>query len=65
MGKRNITIKELADILNVSISTVSKALNDSHEIGAKTKAKVKEILLNQRLQISKSILGKSRGIQFR
>jgi LacI family transcriptional regulator len=43
MGKRNITIKELADILNVSISTVSKALNDSHEIGAKTKAKVKEI----------------------
>ncbi|MFT6851287.1 MAG: LacI family transcriptional regulator, partial [Sphingobacteriales bacterium] len=43
MGKRNITIKELADILNVSISTVSKALNDSHEIGDKTKAKVKEI----------------------
>jgi LacI family transcriptional regulator len=43
MGKKNITIKELADILNVSISTVSKALNDSHEIGAKTKAKVKEI----------------------
>jgi LacI family transcriptional regulator len=43
MGKKNITIKELADILNVSISTVSKALNDSHEIGDKTKTKVKEI----------------------
>jgi LacI family transcriptional regulator len=43
MGKKNITIKELADILNVSISTVSKALNDSHEIGDITKAKVKEV----------------------
>ena len=29
--------------VDLSISTVSKALNDSHEIGAKTKAKVKEI----------------------
>ena len=43
MSKKNITIKELAEILNVSISTVSKALNDSHEIGDKTKLKVKEI----------------------
>ena len=43
MNKKNITIKDLAEILNVSISTVSKALNDSHEIGDKTKLKVKEI----------------------
>lgn len=43
VGKKNITIKELASILNVSISTVSKALNDSHEIGDKTKSRVREV----------------------
>lgn len=39
---KKINIKEIAAILNVSISTVSKALNDSHEISAKTKKRVKE-----------------------
>ncbi len=41
MGKR-VTIKEIAQHLNVSISTVSKALNDSNEISEKTRKKVKE-----------------------
>lgn len=36
-----ITLKELAETLGVSISTVSKALNGSSEIGAKTIARVK------------------------
>ncbi|MDN6311203.1 MAG: LacI family DNA-binding transcriptional regulator, partial [Psychroflexus sp.] len=36
------TLKELAKLLNVSISTVSKALSDSDDIGAKTKKRVKE-----------------------
>ncbi|WP_299888771.1 LacI family DNA-binding transcriptional regulator [uncultured Lacinutrix sp.] len=37
-----ITLKELANTLDVSISTVSKALNGSSEIGEKTIARVKE-----------------------
>ena len=35
-----MTIKEFAKILNISAATVSKALNDSHEISASTKARV-------------------------
>ena len=42
-----MTLKELAKELNLSISAVSKALRDSHEISAKTKelvlAKAKEL----------------------
>ncbi|MDO9038209.1 MAG: LacI family DNA-binding transcriptional regulator, partial [Lutibacter sp.] len=36
MSKR-ITIKQIAQALQVSISTVSKALNDSYEISDDTK----------------------------
>jgi LacI family transcriptional regulator len=36
----DITIKELAQKLNLSIGTVSKALSDSHEISAATKQRV-------------------------
>ncbi len=37
------TLKELAAILDISVSTVSKALNDSHEISDKTRDRVKEL----------------------
>ncbi|BAO75014.1 LacI family DNA-binding transcriptional regulator [Winogradskyella sp. PG-2] len=37
------TLKELAEILNISVSTVSKALNDSHEISENTRIRVKEL----------------------
>lgn len=37
-----ITLKELSKLLGVSISTVSKALNDSHEISPETKQRVRE-----------------------
>ncbi len=37
-----INMKALAKVLNVSIATVSKALKDSHDIGAETKLKVIE-----------------------
>ena len=37
------TLKELAALLNISISTVSKALNDSHEISENTRIRVKEL----------------------
>lgn len=38
--KKKTTLKDIALALNVSISTVSKSLNDSPEIGAETKDKV-------------------------
>lgn len=41
--KSKITLKELANILNVSISTVSKSLNGSPEISDHTVKRVKEI----------------------
>lgn len=39
---KKATLKQIAKDLNVSVSTVSKALNDSYEIGEKTKRKIKE-----------------------
>ena len=39
---KSITIKELSKMLDVSISTVSKALNDSHEISLATKQRIQE-----------------------
>ena len=41
--KKNITIKELSKILELSISTVSKALNDSYEISDSTKERIKSV----------------------
>lgn len=41
--ENKITLKELAKLLNVSISTVSKALNDSTEISPQTRKRVKEL----------------------
>ncbi|WP_374174727.1 LacI family DNA-binding transcriptional regulator [Flavobacterium tructae] len=38
--KRKITLKQIAKELDVSISTVSKSLRDSQEIGEETRAKV-------------------------
>ncbi len=43
MNKKKITVKELAQKLGVSISTVSKALNDSYEISEKTKRRVQKL----------------------
>lgn len=39
----SITLKELSKILGVSISTISKALNDSHEISDSTKKRIREM----------------------
>lgn len=35
-----VNLKDLAKALNISVSTVSKALRDSYEIGDETKKKV-------------------------
>jgi LacI family transcriptional regulator len=37
---KTVTLRDIAKALNLSISTISKALNDSHEIGIDTKNKV-------------------------
>ena len=39
---KKITIKDIARKFNVSISTVSKALNDSYEISDQTKEKIQK-----------------------
>ncbi len=41
--KSKITLRELARVLNVSPSTVSKSLSDSHEISVATRKRVKEV----------------------
>ncbi|WP_299434456.1 LacI family DNA-binding transcriptional regulator [uncultured Aquimarina sp.] len=40
--KKRITLKDIANEFNVSIATVSKAINDSYEISTKTKAKIQQ-----------------------
>lgn len=43
MGKRHISLKDLAQELNVSISTVSRALKDHPEISPEMRRKVKQL----------------------
>lgn len=40
---KNITLKELADQLGISVSTVSRAMTDSYEINVETKKRVQEL----------------------
>lgn len=63
---RKITLKELAKKLNLSVSTVSKSLNDSYEISEATKAKVRayaqQLNYSPNLQAKSLKLGKSNSI---
>jgi DNA-binding LacI/PurR family transcriptional regulator len=43
MKKKAITLKDLAEALNVTVATVSRALRDSHEISPETKKRVVEL----------------------
>ncbi|MBK5193602.1 MAG: LacI family DNA-binding transcriptional regulator [Flavobacteriaceae bacterium] len=43
--KKKCTLKDLSKILNLAVSTVSKALNNSPEISESTKTKVQNIAL--------------------
>ena len=61
MPKNNITLKELSSILGVSISTISKALNDSHEISEATKKRIKELAKLHNYQPNKIALGLKSG----
>ena len=43
---KNITLKEIATTLGISITTVSKALKDYSDVSEKTKKAVKELAQN-------------------
>lgn len=60
----NVTLKDMATILGLSISTVSKALNNSPEISMATKDKVHEIAasLNYKPNIIASALRNKRSL---
>lgn len=51
-----VTLKQLAEQLNVSVSTVSKALNDSQEISKETIQRVKELAQHLNYQPNKMAL---------
>ncbi len=39
------TIKDIAKVLNISVSTVSRALRNTYDVNQETKAKVMEVAL--------------------
>lgn len=61
MASSKITLKELASILGVSISTISKALNDSHEISDATKKRIVELAKLHNYRPNKTALGLKSG----
>lgn len=61
MTKTRTTLKELASILEVSISTISKALNDSHEISESTKQRIVELAKLHNYRPNKTALGLKSG----
>ncbi|EDP72784.1 transcriptional regulator, LacI family protein [Flavobacteriales bacterium ALC-1] len=63
MRTNSITLKDMASILSISISTVSKALSDSPEISNRTKNKVLEMAnsLNYKPNIHASALRNKRS----
>ena len=61
MAGSNITLKQLSSILGVSISTISKALNDSHEISDATKKRIVELAKLHNYQPNKIAVGLKSG----
>tara|TARA_B100000497_G_scaffold117443_1_gene142709 strand:+ start:400 stop:1398 length:999 start_codon:yes stop_codon:yes gene_type:complete len=61
MAGSNITLKQLSSILGVSISTISKALNDSHEISDATKKRIVESAKLHNYQPNKIAVGLKSG----
>ena len=61
MAGSNITLKQLSSILGVSISTISKALNDSHEISDATKKRIVEMAKIHNYQPNKIAVGLKSG----
>jgi LacI family transcriptional regulator len=61
MAGSNITLKQLSSILGVSISTISKALNDSHEISDVTKKRIIEMAKLHNYKPNKIAVGLKSG----
>jgi LacI family transcriptional regulator len=61
MARSNITLKQLSSILGVSISTISKALNDSHEISDATKKRIVKSAKLHNYQPNKIAVGLKSG----
>lgn len=64
MAGQSITLKELSNILGVSVSTVSKALNDSPEISEATKKRIKDLAKLHNYQPNKVAVNLKSGKTF-
>src|SRR5690606_4347518 len=53
---KKITLKEIAQYFDVSVSTVSKAINDSHEISDGLKAKIQQFAKDNKYRPNKVAL---------
>lgn len=58
------TIKEIAKRLNISVSTVSRALHDHHSIGLRTKMRVRELAKELNYEPNKTAINFKQGKTF-
>ena len=56
-----VTIKDLAKILNISVSTVSRALRDTYDVNQETKAKVTELANQLNYKPNYNAIGLAKG----
>ena len=64
MDKKLPTIKEIAKHLNISVSTVSRALHDHHSIGLRTKMRVRDIAKELNYEPNKTAINFKQGKTF-
>ncbi len=64
MDNKLPTIKEIARRLNISVSTVSRALHDHHSIGLRTKMRVRELAKELHYEPNKTAINFKQGKTF-
>lgn len=64
MNNKLPTIKEIAKRLNISVSTVSRALHDHHSIGLRTKMRVRELAKELNYEPNKTAINFKQGKTF-
>ena len=64
MDNKLPTIKEIAKRLNISVSTVSRALHDHHSIGLRTKIRVRELAKELHYEPNKMAINFKQGKTF-
>lgn len=62
-NNNKITIREIAKIMNISHTTVSRALNDSDKVTEKTKEKIKEVAKSYGYQLNYTAKSLATGIK--